>query len=166
MEARAVTRAFPLEPADRSSRNPLSTRPSTETALTQSVGVARGILTRHASVAVYDMASMEKRVAESLGLRRVLAWLLAIFGGISLLLALVGIRSCDLRRSGGGCAGASADRRVVARTPRFTHRSAAGSALRVSHCRIAYAHPDMMPVSWLLRKNTRVFWAWTSAPRR
>jgi len=45
----------------------------------------------NASVAVYDTASMEERIAESLGLRRVLAWLLAIFGGISLLLAVVGI---------------------------------------------------------------------------
>jgi len=45
----------------------------------------------NASVAVYDMASMDERIAESLGLRRVLAWLLAIFGGISLLLAVVGI---------------------------------------------------------------------------
>jgi len=33
---------------------------------------------------------MDERIAESLGLRRVLTWLLAIFGGISLLLAVVG----------------------------------------------------------------------------
>jgi len=55
-------------------------------------GVIREAVRRaNASVAVYDIASMDERIAESLGLRRVLAWLLAIFGGISLLLAVVGI---------------------------------------------------------------------------
>ena len=45
----------------------------------------------NASAPVFDVQSMEERIGESLGIRRVLAWLLAIFGGISLLLAAIGI---------------------------------------------------------------------------
>lgn len=43
------------------------------------------------SVPVFDIRTMEERIGESLGIRRVLAWLLSIFGGISLLLAIVGL---------------------------------------------------------------------------
>lgn len=45
----------------------------------------------NASVPVYDVASMEQRIEESLGIRRVLAGLLTVFGGISLLLATIGM---------------------------------------------------------------------------
>ena len=40
---------------------------------------------------VYDVMTLEDRIGEKLGIRRVLAALLAIFGGISLLLATIGI---------------------------------------------------------------------------
>jgi len=43
------------------------------------------------AVPVYDLQTMEERIGEKLGIRRVLAALLAIFGGISLLLAAIGI---------------------------------------------------------------------------
>jgi putative ABC transport system permease protein len=43
------------------------------------------------SVPVFDIRTMEERIGESLGMRRVLAWLLSTFGGISLLLAIVGL---------------------------------------------------------------------------
>jgi predicted permease len=48
---------------------------------------------RHAStsVPVFDMESMEDRIGESLGIRRLLALLLSVFGGISLLLAALGL---------------------------------------------------------------------------
>lgn len=42
-------------------------------------------------VPLYDMKSMEERIGESLGIRRVMVWLLAVFGAISLLLATVGL---------------------------------------------------------------------------
>jgi predicted permease len=45
----------------------------------------------NASVPVYDLETMEDLIGEKLGIRRVLAVLLAIFGGISLLLATIGI---------------------------------------------------------------------------
>jgi ABC-type antimicrobial peptide transport system permease subunit len=45
----------------------------------------------HTAVPIFDVRTMEERIGESLGIRRVLAVLLAIFGGISLLLATVGI---------------------------------------------------------------------------
>jgi len=43
------------------------------------------------SVPVFDVRTMEQRIGESLGIRRVLALLLAIFGGIGMLLATLGI---------------------------------------------------------------------------
>jgi putative ABC transport system permease protein len=43
------------------------------------------------TVPVFDVQTMEERIGESLGIRRVLAVLLSIFGGISLLLATIGI---------------------------------------------------------------------------
>jgi putative ABC transport system permease protein len=45
----------------------------------------------NAAVPVFDVRTMEQRIGESLGIRRVLAVLLAIFGGIGMLLATVGI---------------------------------------------------------------------------
>ncbi len=42
-------------------------------------------------VPLYDVKSMEERIGESLGLRRVMAWLVAAFGAISLVLATVGL---------------------------------------------------------------------------
>jgi predicted permease len=45
----------------------------------------------NASVPVFDVRTMEERIGESLGIRRVLAMLLCVFGGISLLLAAIGI---------------------------------------------------------------------------
>jgi predicted permease len=43
------------------------------------------------AVPVYDVQTMEERIGVKLGIRRVLAVLLAIFGGISLLLATIGM---------------------------------------------------------------------------
>jgi ABC-type antimicrobial peptide transport system permease subunit len=45
----------------------------------------------NASVPIFDVRTMEERIGESLGIRKVLAWLLSIFGGISMLLATIGI---------------------------------------------------------------------------
>ena len=45
----------------------------------------------NASAPVFDVATMEERIGESMGLRRVLASLLVAFGGIALLLAAIGI---------------------------------------------------------------------------
>jgi predicted permease len=45
----------------------------------------------NSSVPIYDLQTMEERIGEKLGIRRVLAVLLAIFGAISLLLATIGI---------------------------------------------------------------------------
>ena len=45
----------------------------------------------NAAVPVFDVQTMEERIGESLGIRRVLALLLAVFGGISLLLAITGV---------------------------------------------------------------------------
>jgi putative ABC transport system permease protein len=53
--------------------------------------IRRAVRRANGSVPVYDMQSMEQRIGESIGLRRVLALLLAVFGGISLLLAGVGL---------------------------------------------------------------------------
>jgi len=45
----------------------------------------------NASVPLFDMRSMEDRIGESLGIRRVMVALLSVFGAISLLLAAVGL---------------------------------------------------------------------------
>ena len=45
----------------------------------------------NSSVPVFDLQTIEERMGEKLGIRRVLAGLLAIFGSISLLLATIGI---------------------------------------------------------------------------
>ena len=45
----------------------------------------------NAGVPVYDILTMEDRIGESLGIRRVIAILLSVFGGISLLLAAIGL---------------------------------------------------------------------------
>jgi predicted permease len=45
----------------------------------------------NASVPVFDIRTMEERIGDSMGIRRVLAALLAVFGSISLLLAAIGI---------------------------------------------------------------------------
>ena len=68
----------------------------TAAALVRSPGPAGNLIREtvrrtNPSVPVYDVLSMEERIAEKLGIRRVLAGLLAIFGGISLLLATIGI---------------------------------------------------------------------------
>ena len=53
--------------------------------------IRRAVRQSSATVPVFDMESMEDRIAESLGIRRLLAALLAIFGAISLLLAALGL---------------------------------------------------------------------------
>jgi putative ABC transport system permease protein len=65
-------------------------------ALVRSEGPAASIIREavrrtNPAVPVYDVLTMEERIGEKLGIRRVLAGLLAIFGGISLLLATIGI---------------------------------------------------------------------------
>lgn len=45
----------------------------------------------NASVPVFDVQTMDERIGQALGVRRVLAVLLSIFGGISLLLATIGM---------------------------------------------------------------------------
>jgi putative ABC transport system permease protein len=45
----------------------------------------------NASVPVFDVRTMDDRIGESLGIRRMLAALLSVFGGISLLLATIGL---------------------------------------------------------------------------
>ncbi len=45
----------------------------------------------NAQVPLFDVKSMAERIGESLGIRRVMVWLLAVFGAISLLLATVGL---------------------------------------------------------------------------
>jgi putative ABC transport system permease protein len=45
----------------------------------------------NASVPIFDVRTMEERIGESLGIRRVLAALLSVFGAISLVLAVIGI---------------------------------------------------------------------------
>jgi len=45
----------------------------------------------NATVPVFDIRTMNERIGESLGIRRMLAVLLSVFGGISLLLAAIGI---------------------------------------------------------------------------
>ncbi|HUK17494.1 MAG TPA: ADOP family duplicated permease [Bryobacteraceae bacterium] len=60
-------------------------------------GAAAGSLIRETvrrtnrAVPVFDIRTMQERIGESLGIRRVMAALLSIFGGIGLLLATVGI---------------------------------------------------------------------------
>ncbi len=55
-------------------------------------GVIRAAIHRtNSAVPVYDVQTMEERLAEKLGIRRVLAVLLGMFGGISLVLATIGI---------------------------------------------------------------------------
>ncbi len=57
-----------------------------------SAGLIRQAVRRaNATAPVYDVRSMEDRMAESLGIRRVMTLLLAVFGVISLLLATVGL---------------------------------------------------------------------------
>lgn len=53
--------------------------------------IRQAVRRTNASVPVFDVRTMEQRIGESLGIRRVLAVLLAIFGGIGLLLATIGI---------------------------------------------------------------------------
>lgn len=45
----------------------------------------------NALVPVFDIRTMEERIGESLGIRRMLAGLLSVFGGIGLLLAIIGL---------------------------------------------------------------------------
>jgi predicted permease len=45
----------------------------------------------NASAPVFDVRTMEQRLGETLGIRRLLAVLLAVFGGIALLLAAIGL---------------------------------------------------------------------------
>jgi ABC-type antimicrobial peptide transport system permease subunit len=55
-------------------------------------GLLREAIRRtNAAVPVFDVQTMEERIGESLGIRRVLAVLLFAFGGIALLLATIGI---------------------------------------------------------------------------
>jgi len=55
-------------------------------------GLIRDVVRQtNASAPVFDVATMEERIGESMGLRRVLAALLVSFGGIALLLAAIGI---------------------------------------------------------------------------
>ncbi|MEK7753498.1 MAG: FtsX-like permease family protein, partial [Acidobacteriota bacterium] len=55
-------------------------------------GIIREAVRRtNASVPLFDMASMEERIGESLGVRRVMAELVSVFGAIGLLLATIGI---------------------------------------------------------------------------
>ena len=59
---------------------------------TPAAGLLRETIRRtNASVPVFDVQTMEQRIGESLGIRRVLAALLLTFGGIALLLATIGI---------------------------------------------------------------------------
>jgi putative ABC transport system permease protein len=59
---------------------------------TPAARMIREVVTQsNASVPVYDVRTMEERIGESLGIRRVLANLLLVFGGISLILAAIGI---------------------------------------------------------------------------
>ncbi|MBI4873906.1 MAG: ABC transporter permease [Acidobacteria bacterium] len=55
-------------------------------------GVLREVVRRtNASVPVYDSATLEERIGESLGVRRVMAELISVFGAIGLLLATIGL---------------------------------------------------------------------------
>lgn len=65
-------------------------------AVVKSAAPAGGIIREaarrtNATVPVYDVRTLEDRIGESLGIRYVLAVLLAIFGGITLLLASIGL---------------------------------------------------------------------------
>jgi len=53
--------------------------------------VREAVRRTNSAVPVYDVQTMDERIGEKLGMRRVLAELLAVFGGISLLLATIGI---------------------------------------------------------------------------
>jgi predicted permease len=53
--------------------------------------IRQAVRRTNASAPVFDVLTMEQRIAESLGIRRVLSVLLAIFGGIGVLLATIGI---------------------------------------------------------------------------
>ena len=53
--------------------------------------IRQSIRRTNAAVPVYDVQTMEQRMGEKLGIRRVLAVLLAVFGAISLILATIGI---------------------------------------------------------------------------
>jgi predicted permease len=54
-------------------------------------GIRQAVRQANRTVALYDIRSMEDRMGESLGIRRVMTLLLAVFGAISLLLAAVGL---------------------------------------------------------------------------
>jgi predicted permease len=53
--------------------------------------IREAIRRTNASVPVFDIRTMEERIGESLGIRRILVTLLSVFGGISLLLAIIGL---------------------------------------------------------------------------
>jgi putative ABC transport system permease protein len=53
--------------------------------------IRQAVRQANGSVPVYDVATMEERIGESLGIRRVLARLVSIFGVICLLLATIGL---------------------------------------------------------------------------
>jgi putative ABC transport system permease protein len=53
--------------------------------------IREGVRQTNGSVPVFDIRTMEERIGESLGIWRMLADLLAVFGGISLLLATIGL---------------------------------------------------------------------------
>jgi putative ABC transport system permease protein len=63
----------------------------TRSAVTADGLIREAVRRTNGRVPIYDMRPMEDRIGESLGIRRVLAQLLAVFGGISLLLATVGL---------------------------------------------------------------------------
>jgi predicted permease len=53
--------------------------------------IRQAVRQANGSVPVYDVATMEERIGETLGIRRVLARLVSIFGAICLLLATIGL---------------------------------------------------------------------------
>jgi putative ABC transport system permease protein len=53
--------------------------------------IRQAVRRTNASVALFDVLTMEQRIGESLGIRRILSVLLAVFGGIGVLLATIGI---------------------------------------------------------------------------
>jgi len=53
--------------------------------------IRQAVKQTNASVPVFDVRSMEDRIAESLGIRRILGILVSVFGALCLLLAMVGL---------------------------------------------------------------------------
>ena len=53
--------------------------------------IRQAVKQTNSSVAVFDVRTMEDRIAESLGIRRVLGILVSVFGALCLLLAMVGL---------------------------------------------------------------------------